>query len=75
MVKIESLFGIGDDVEHFTGIAGRITAIFHRNGQNCYEFTHLDSEGRIVSINCEECELSTKTNNSMGFGRNGQFTS
>ena len=49
--------GIGDDVRHFTGVNGKVTAIFHRGGRNSYEFSYLKDGTEPTCCNCEECEL------------------
>lgn len=63
---IEVKFAIGQDVVHFTGIHGRITAIFHRGGKNGYEMSYLE-ESKPTSVTCEECELEADQPNSIGF--------
>jgi len=49
--------GIGDDVKHFTGIKGKVTAIFRRGRNTAYEFSYLKDGNEPTSCTCEECEL------------------
>ena len=49
--------GIGDNVRHFTGVNGKVTAIFHRGNKNAYEFVYLKDNNEPSACNCEECEL------------------
>lgn len=66
MGVIETKFSIGDEINHFTGVSGMVTAIFHRSGMNCYEMTFLD-DGKPACINVHECEISTKEKSGLGF--------
>jgi hypothetical protein len=50
-------YGIGDRVRHFTGVRGKVTAIFHRGGKNAYEMSFLRDGSEPTSCICEECEF------------------
>lgn len=66
-MTIEVKFAIGQDVEHFTGIRGKITAIFHRSGRNAYEMSYLKGD-TLDNTSCEECELTAlPSNGGVGF--------
>jgi hypothetical protein len=65
---IEVKYTIGDNVKHFTGVPGKVTAIFHRGGKNTYEMSYLKDGDEPTCCNCEECELETDTDSKMGFG-------
>ena len=67
-MTIEVKFAIGQDVEHFTGIRGMITAIIHRGGRNSYEISYLEGE-KLTCVTCEECELSACSTGTIGFGK------
>ncbi len=57
-------FGVGDLVEAL-GISGIITAVFIRSGVS-YEFSYV-KDGAPCSCSCEECELTLKSKNQIGF--------
>ena len=63
---IEVEYSIGEDVIHFTGVQGRITAIFHR-GINAYEMSFCNNDGKPDVVIVAECELSSDTNGRIGF--------
>jgi len=66
MATIEIKFECGDRVEHFTGICGMITAIFHRANKNSYEMVYL-VDGKPTCVAVDECELSEVNQQGMGF--------
>ena len=68
MVTIETKYSIGDKVEHFTGVLGMITAIFHRSGKNSYEMSYFD-DGSLSYVAVEECEISVFKADCIGFKR------
>ena len=49
--------GIGENVRHFTGINGKVTAIFHRGGRNSYEVSYLKGGEEPTCCTCDEWEL------------------
>ena len=53
----KSKYRIGDNVRHFTGIHGRVTAVFTRGWGSAYEFTYLKDGTEPTCCTCEECEL------------------
>jgi len=61
---------MGEDVRHFTGIKGKVTAIYHRGGKNSYEMSYLRGDEPTSCI-CEECELEELPDGEamLGFGR------
>lgn len=71
MKMIETTYSIGDKVEHFTGIIGMITAIFHRSGRNSYEMSYSD-DGKPCCVSVEECEISIWEKTSLGFNNKCQ---
>jgi hypothetical protein len=66
VAKLTTKFGIGDDVEHFTGIHGMVTAIFIRGNSRAYEMSY-QSDGNPTSCTCEECELDKLKIKRIGF--------
>ena len=54
---IKVRYGIGDNVKHFTGVKGKVTAIYRRGRNTAYEFSYLRDGNEPASCNCEECEL------------------
>jgi len=54
---IKVKYGIGDNVKHFTGVNGKVTAIYRRGRNTAYEFSYLGNGNEPTSCNCEECEL------------------
>lgn len=68
MATIETKFSIGDSVTHFTGIPGMVIAIFHRGGENTYEFSFLKDDAPSC-VNAQECELYPDSDHNMGFKR------
>ena len=71
---IDVKHNIGDSVKHFTGIRGKVTAIFHRGGKNAYEMTYLKDNIEPTCCNCEECELEDLPDGEamIGFRGNGE---
>ena len=67
MTTIYSRFALGENVVHFTGTHGMITAIFHRAGRNSYEMSFCDNDGIPACRSVEECELDISKNGSLGF--------
>jgi hypothetical protein len=63
---IDTHYDIGEDVVHFTGLGGRITAIHLRAGHACYEMTYMNDNGP-ASVNVEECEISKDAIAALGF--------
>ena len=70
MATIKTKFSEGETIEHFTGIRGMVTAIFHRSGKNSYEMSYLD-DSKPTCTNVQECEISACDNNhgNLGFKR------
>ena len=66
MKIIETKFVVGDLVNHFTGVPGMITAVFHRGGDCTYEMTFLQDD-KPTCINAQNCELCLASESSMGF--------
>ena len=64
MTTYETKYGIGDLVEAH-GLPGVITAVFIRSGVS-YEFSYVN-DGAPCSCGCEECELTLKSKNQIGF--------
>ena len=68
MARISTKYKCGQQV--FIGdISGKITAITIRGRGRSYEFSYINSDGNPASVASEECELTTKPPNIIGFGQ------
>ena len=66
MARITVKYPIGKDVEHFSGVQGRVTAIFIRGSQKTYEMSYLSGDNPTC-VTVEECELKSIQGKDFGF--------
>ncbi len=66
MATVSVKYPINTDVEHFTGIRGRVTAIFLRKGHRSYEMSYL-ADDKPTCCNVEEGEISLICAGKFGF--------
>lgn len=66
MAKSAKRYKYGDEVEHFTGVAGKITAVTTRGRHKTYEMTYL-KDGTLTLVNVEGCEIELPGGKEVGF--------
>lgn len=71
MATYTTKYALGDDVEHFTGIKGKITAVHIRGTNAAYEMSYRNGEN-LTACNVEEIEINCSDSVPVGFCGSGK---